>query len=32
MVTIFAQFVPIRAQMAALEHFSDHADPPEMLE
>jgi len=24
--------VPIRAQVAALEQFSDHADPPEMLE
>jgi metallo-beta-lactamase family protein len=24
--------VPIRAQVAALEQFSDHADPPELLE
>jgi metallo-beta-lactamase family protein len=24
--------VPIRAQIAALEQFSDHADPPELLE
>ncbi len=31
-VKIFGQFVPIRAQVAALEQFSDHADPPEMLE
>ncbi len=31
-VKIFGQFVPIRAQIAALEQFSDHADPPEMLE
>jgi len=31
-VKIFGEFVPIRAQVAALEQFSDHADPPEMLE
>ena len=31
-VKIYGQFVPIRAQVAALEQFSDHADPPEMLE
>lgn len=29
---IFAQDVPIRAQVAALEQFSDHADTPELLE
>jgi metallo-beta-lactamase family protein len=31
-VKIFGEFVPIRAQVAALEQFSDHADPREMLE
>ena len=31
-VKIFGDFVPIRAQIAAFEQFSDHADPPEMLE
>jgi metallo-beta-lactamase family protein len=31
-VKIFGEFVPIRAQVAALEQFSDHADPPELLE
>jgi metallo-beta-lactamase family protein len=31
-VKIFGDFVPIRAQMAAFEQFSDHADPPELLE
>ena len=31
-IKIFGQFVPIRAQVAALEQFSDHADPQEMLE
>jgi len=31
-VKIFGSFVPIRAQVAALEQFSDHADPPELLE
>ena len=30
-VKIFAQIVPIRAQVAALEQFSDHADTPELL-
>lgn len=24
--------IPVRAKIAALEQFSDHADPPEMLE
>jgi metallo-beta-lactamase family protein len=31
-VKIFGDFIPIRAQVAALEQFSDHADPPELLE
>lgn len=31
-VKIFGAFVPIRAQVAALEQFSDHADPLELLE
>ena len=31
-IKIFGEFIPIRAQVAALEQFSDHADPPEMLE
>ncbi len=31
-VKIFGGFVPIRAQVAALEQFSDHADPPELIE
>jgi metallo-beta-lactamase family protein len=31
-VKIFGDFVPIRAQVEALEQFSDHADPPELLE
>jgi metallo-beta-lactamase family protein len=30
-VRIFSQEVPIRAQVAALEQFSDHADTPELL-
>jgi metallo-beta-lactamase family protein len=30
-VKIYGDFVPIRAQIAALEQFSDHADPPELL-
>jgi metallo-beta-lactamase family protein len=30
-VKIFGDYVPIRAQIAALEQFSDHADPPELL-
>jgi metallo-beta-lactamase family protein len=31
-VRIFGEEIPIRAQVAALEQFSDHADTPEMLE
>src|SRR5271166_810158 len=31
-VKIFGQLVPVRAQIAALEQFSDHADTPELLE
>jgi metallo-beta-lactamase family protein len=31
-VRIFGETVPIRAQVAALEQFSDHADAPELLE
>jgi metallo-beta-lactamase family protein len=31
-VKIFGQEVPIHAQIAALEQFSDHADTPELLE
>ena len=31
-VKIYGQMVPIRAQVAALEQFSDHADTPELLE
>ena len=31
-VKIFGDLVPVRAQVAALEQFSDHADPPELLE
>ena len=31
-VTLFGQSVPIRAQVAAVEQFSDHADPRELLE
>jgi len=31
-VKIYGDNVPIRAQVAALEQFSDHADPPELLE
>jgi len=30
-VKIFGQIIPIRAQVAALEQFSDHADTPELL-
>lgn len=30
-VKIFGEMVPIRAQIAALEQFSDHADTPELL-
>ena len=29
---MLGQTVPIRAQIAALEQFSDHADTPELLE
>jgi metallo-beta-lactamase family protein len=31
-VKIFGEMIPIRAQVAALEQFSDHADPPELLQ
>lgn len=31
-VKIYGDYVPVRAQIAALEQFSDHADPPELLE
>jgi metallo-beta-lactamase family protein len=31
-VKIFGDEVPIRAQVVAFEQFSDHADPPELLE
>ena len=31
-VKMFGQIVPVRAQVAALEQFSDHADTPELLE
>jgi metallo-beta-lactamase family protein len=31
-VKIFGEMVPVRAQIAALEQFSDHADTPELLE
>jgi len=31
-VKIFGQMIPIRAQVEALEQFSDHADTPELLE
>ncbi|HYA24198.1 MAG TPA: MBL fold metallo-hydrolase [Terriglobales bacterium] len=31
-VKIFGEIVPIRAQVAAFEQFSDHADTPELLE
>ncbi len=31
-VKIYGDYVPIRAQVEALEQFSDHADPPELLE
>ena len=31
-VKIFGQMIPIRAQVAALEQFSDHADTPELME
>jgi metallo-beta-lactamase family protein len=31
-VKIYGEIVPIRAQVEALEQFSDHADPPELLQ
>jgi metallo-beta-lactamase family protein len=31
-VKMFGQEIPIRAQVASLEQFSDHADAPELLE
>jgi metallo-beta-lactamase family protein len=31
-VKIFGDVVPVRAQVAAIEQFSDHADTPELLE
>ena len=31
-VKMYGQVVPIRAQVATLEQFSDHADTPELLE
>jgi len=31
-VKIFGEIVPLRAQVAAFEQFSDHADPKELLE
>lgn len=31
-VKIYGDYVPVRAQVAALEQFSDHADPPELLQ
>jgi len=31
-VKIYGDYVTIRAQVAALEQFSDHADPPELLQ
>jgi metallo-beta-lactamase family protein len=31
-IKMFGEEVPIRAQIAALEQFSDHADTPELLE
>jgi metallo-beta-lactamase family protein len=31
-VKIFGEIIPIRAQVAAFEQFSDHADTPELLE
>lgn len=31
-VKIFGEMVAIRAQIAAFEQFSDHADPPELLQ
>jgi metallo-beta-lactamase family protein len=31
-VKIFGDVVPVRAQVAAIEQFSDHADTPELLD
>jgi metallo-beta-lactamase family protein len=31
-VKIYGEIVPIRAQVIAFEQFSDHADPPELLQ
>jgi len=31
-VKIYGEIVPIRAQVLAFEQFSDHADPPELLQ
>ncbi len=31
-VKIYGEIVPIRAQVMAFEQFSDHADPPELLQ
>jgi metallo-beta-lactamase family protein len=31
-VKIFGEMVAVRAQVAALEQFSDHADPPELMQ
>jgi metallo-beta-lactamase family protein len=31
-VKIFGDYIPIRAQITALEQFSDHADPAELLQ
>ena len=31
-IKIYGDIVPVRAQVAALEQFSDHADPPELLQ
>ena len=31
-VKIFGEIIPVRAQIAALEQFSDHADTPELLQ
>ena len=31
-IKIYGDTVPVRAQVAALEQFSDHADPPELLQ
>jgi metallo-beta-lactamase family protein len=31
-IKMFGDYVPVRAQIAALEQFSDHADPPELLQ